>query len=68
MGMSTYIMDLEDKFLHKDIPEIIKECETVEEAIDKAHKRWIFNYDLHSAEKLEEIVTEQWNEFWSQYN
>ena len=68
MGMSTFIMDLEDRFQYTDVPKIISECETVEEAIKRADDHRKKEYDFISSNGLAEMVTEQWNEFWSKYN
>ena len=68
MGMSSYIMDLEDRFQYIDVPKIISECETVEEAIKKADEHRKKEFDFISGVGLDEMVTEQWNEFWSKYN
>ena len=32
MGMSSYILDQEEKFIGTDVPEIIKDSDTLEEA------------------------------------
>ena len=68
MGMSSYIMDLEDKFQYTDIPKIISQSETVEEAIKKADEHRKKEFDFISGVGLDEIVTEQLNEFCSKYN
>ena len=68
MGMSSHIMDLEDRFQYTDVPKIISESETIEEAIKKADDHRKKEYHFISSNGLDEMVTEQWNEFWSKYN
>ena len=47
MGMSSYIIDLEDKFQYTDIPKIISQSETVEEAIKKADEHRKKEFDSY---------------------
>ena len=68
MGMSSHIMDLEDRFQYTDVPKIISESVSIEEAIKKADDHRKKEYDFISSNGLDEMVTEQWNEFWSKYN
>jgi hypothetical protein len=64
MGMSSYILDLEEQFDAK-VVEAIKESEHVSEAVAEAvkHKHLV---DMTDAE-IEDYVHEGWNEVWSEY-
>mgnify|MGYP001161471987 FL=1 len=64
MGMSSYILDLEEQFDAK-VVEAIKESEHVSEAVAVAlkHKHLV---DMTDAE-VEDYVHEGWNEVWSEY-
>jgi len=64
MGMSSYILDLEEQFDAK-VELAVKESEHVSEAMAVAvkHKHLV---DMTDAE-IEDYVSEAWNEFWSNY-
>jgi hypothetical protein len=62
MGMSSYVMDCEEKFMD-EVSARIGQCETVGELGDILLKDGCFNLipdHLHM-----EILDECWNEYWS---
>ena len=67
MGMSSWIMDLEEQFEDK-VVDIIKESEDISEAyagaIELNKKQHLVNW---SDDEIEEAVGEIWNEYWSKY-
>ena len=67
MGMSSWIMDLEEQFEDK-VVDIIKESEHISEAyagaIELNKKHHLVNW---SDDEIEEAVSEMWNEYWSKY-
>ena len=67
MGMSSYILDCEDKFINKEVPEIISDSDTLEEAPKRAEKLCL-SYKLWGTMGLDERVEEMWNEYWEKYN
>lgn len=65
MGMSSYVLDLEDKFLDI-VAEAVKQSEDISEALDVA----LSNANMvpqYSASDIDDLVCEYWNEFWSKY-
>tara|TARA_B100001287_G_C22358549_1_gene378646 strand:- start:204 stop:401 length:198 start_codon:yes stop_codon:yes gene_type:complete len=64
MGMSSYILDLEEQFDAK-VEDAIKESEHVSEAMAVAiqHRNLVDMTD----DEIEEYVSDAWNEFWSNY-
>ena len=65
MGMSSYIFDLEDKFLDT-VADAVKQLENVSEALEVA----LANSSMvpqYSASDIDDLVCEYWNEFWSKY-
>lgn len=68
MGMSNYIMDVEEKCWDA-VADIIKECEHVTEAMNKSAAVFAQERLLGylSVEDIEEGVSEMWNEYWSEY-
>jgi len=68
MGMSSYILDLEDKFIDVDVPEIIKDSDSLQEAQLRAEEKRAINYNFISSTNLNEKVKDMWNEHWSKYN
>ena len=68
MGMSSYILDLEDKFQYEEVPNIVKDCDCVEEAINRSEEKRQKEYSFISPNGLDDMVTDQWNEYWSKYN
>ena len=68
MGMSSYILDLEDKFIDFEVPEIIKDSDTLQEAQLRAEEKRVMNYDFIPSTGLNEKVKEMWDLFWEKYN
>ncbi len=68
MGMSSYILDLEDKFIDVEVAEIIKDSDTLQEAQLRAEEKRVMNYDFISSNGLNEKVKEMWDLFWEKYN
>ena len=68
MGMSSYILDLEDKFIDVDVPEIIKNSDTLQEAQFKAEETRAINYNYIPSTGLDEKVKEMWDLHWEKYN
>ena len=65
MGMSSYVLDLEDKFLDI-VAEAVKQSEDISEALDVA----LSNANMvpqYSASDIDDLVCEYWNDFWSKY-
>ena len=65
MGMSSYDLDLEDKFLDI-VAEAVKQSEDISEALDVA----LSNANMvpqYSASDIDDLVCEYWNDFWSKY-
>lgn len=65
MGMSSYILDLEEQFDEK-IESAIKQSEHVDEAVAEAMKHRDLVAHL-SDDEVTEMVYEGWNEIWSDY-
>lgn len=67
MGMSGYIMDLQEQF-EDQVADIVKESEHVAEAYASAVK---LNNEQHLVnwenEEIEYLVDELWGEYWSNY-
>ena len=69
MGMSSYILDLDDKFIEEKLPSICLNSESLLEAIDKAKKLRDREYShLCSEEELCEYMPDVWNVVWEKYN
>ena len=67
MGMSSWIMDLQEEFEEK-VADIVKESEHVAEAYAGAIKiNNENNYVNYSDMEIEELVDEMWSEQWSNY-
>ena len=68
MGMSSYIMDLEEAFFDK-CEEIVKESESIQEAVGNCIKyakdNWI---NIHTEDEIESAVDAMWDEIWGDYN
>ena len=64
MGMSSYILDLQEQFDEK-VELAVKESEHVSEAMAVAvkHRHLVDMTD----EEIEDYVGEAWNEIWSNY-
>ena len=65
MGMSGYILDLEEQFDSK-VEEAVKQSEVVEEAVAEAMKHRDLVAHMTDDEVVE-YVHEGWNEIWSNY-
>ena len=67
MGMSSYILDLEESFFDK-CEEIVKESESIQEAvtlcIKHAKDNWI---NIHTEDEIESAVDAMWDEFWGDF-
>jgi len=65
MGMSSYILDLQEQFDEK-IESAIKQSEHVDEAVAEAmkHRDLVANM---TDDEVVEYVYEGWNEIWSNY-
>ena len=68
MGMSSYVLDLEDKFIDVEVAEIIKDSDTLQEAQLRAEDKRVMNYNFIPSNGLNEKVKEMWDEYWSKYN
>ena len=68
MGMSNYIMDVEEACWDR-VADSIGECEHVSEAKKMAMDIFLAERMLGvvDIESIEEGVDEMWNEFWSKY-
>ena len=66
MGMSNYIMDIEDKFWDK-VCDKVKEPEHISEAMQFAVELGKTEVPFLDAETIEDGVSEAWNEIWSKY-
>jgi len=68
MGMSSYIMDLEEAFFDK-CEEIVKESESIQEAVGNCIKyakdNWI---NIHTEDEIESAVDAMWDEIWGDLN
>ena len=65
MGMSNWILDMEEQFDSK-VEEAVKQSECVEEAVAEAMKHRYLGANM-TDEEVEEYVHEGWNEIWSNY-
>ena len=68
MGMSSYILDCEDKFIDVEVPEIIKNSDSLQEAQFKAEERRAIHFNYIPSSVVNEKVQEMWYEYWSKYN
>ena len=66
MGMSSYIMDIEEQFWDK-VAVFIKEAEHPTEAMSKAVALGKTEVPFLGVADIEDGVGEMWNEYWSQY-
>jgi len=67
MGMSSYVMDCEDKFLD-EVSARIGECEHIEELMASLLKDDCFDLVKHVPEhEIDAWVDELWNDYWSEY-
>ena len=69
MGMSSYILDCDEKFIEEKLPSMCLNSESLLEAIDKAKKLRDREYShLCSEEELCEYMPDVWNIVWEKYN
>lgn len=66
MGMSSYIMDIEENFWGI-VSEFVKEAEHYSDASAKAVLLGKNMVPFMDTDDIEEGVNEMWNEFWSNY-
>jgi hypothetical protein len=66
VGMSSYVMDCEDKFID-EVSARIGGCESVGELLESLEKDGCMKLCIHmtDTQKLE-FVDELWNDFWSE--
>lgn len=66
MGMSSYVLDLEDRF-YDIVSDAVKSSEHVSEALAVAikHKDMVPCFNDY---EITEMVGDFWNDFWSKYN
>lgn len=65
MSMSSYVLDLEDKFLDL-VADAVKQSENIGEALDIA----IANSSMvpqYSNSDIDDLVCDMWNDFWLKY-
>ena len=65
MGMSGYILDLQEQFDEK-VETAVKESEHISEAMAEAMKHRDLVTHM-TVEEVEDYVGEAWNEIWSNY-
>ena len=65
MGMSGYILDLQEQFDEK-VEQAVKESEHISEAMAEAMKHRDLVVHM-TVEEIEDYVGEAWNEIWSNY-
>ncbi|MEC7115662.1 MAG: hypothetical protein VXW76_03735 [Actinomycetota bacterium] len=65
MGMSSYILDLQEQFDEK-VETAVKESEHISEAMAEAMKHRDLVTHM-TDEEVEDYVGEAWNEIWSNY-
>jgi len=67
MGMSSFVMDCEDRFID-EVSARISGCESVHELVDSLISDKCFFWVAHmNAREQAEYVHELWNEYWSQH-
>lgn len=68
MGMSSYVMDCEDKFLD-EVSARIGGCESVGELMESLKKDGCYDLMVHFGQRwsIDDYVEELWNDYWSEY-
>jgi|TARA_B100001287_G_scaffold175455_1_gene147920 hypothetical protein len=66
MGMSGYIMDVEEAYWDQ-VAEIVKDSEHVSEAMSRAVSLSKPMVPHLETEHVEDSVNEMWNDFWGNY-
>ena len=62
----NWLMDLEEQFW-SDAEDIMKESESFGEALGTIREKLTYPPLHEDNDEIEEILSEQWNELWSQY-
>lgn len=66
MGMSSYVLSIEDRFAD-EVSKYIGGCEDITDLQDKLVINSSFDLLAHmSDEEKTEMMSEHWNEYWSQ--
>jgi len=66
MGMSSYIMDLEDQFI-EEASKRIGGCEDIGELLESLERDGCMKLCVHMSDTQKlEFVDELWHEFWSE--
>ena len=66
MGMSNYVLSIEDKFAD-EVSRYIGECEDITDLQDKLVINRSFDLLAHmSDEEKTEMMSQHWNEYWAQ--
>tara|TARA_B100001248_G_scaffold126049_1_gene94535 strand:+ start:10519 stop:10746 length:228 start_codon:yes stop_codon:yes gene_type:complete len=66
MGMSSYVLDCEEKFWD-GVVDIIKESDTIQEATGKAMELWKKEVPFLDEDDVFGQVEDYWQDFWSNY-
>ena len=64
--VKNWLMDLEEQFW-SDAEDIMKESESFGEALGTIREKLTYPPLHEDNDEIEEILSEQWNELWSQY-
>lgn len=64
--VKNWAMDLEEQFW-SDAEDIMKESESFGEALGTIREKLTYPPLHEDNDEIEEILSEQWNELWSQY-
>ena len=64
--VKNWLMDLEEQFW-SDAEDIMKESESFGEALGTIREKLTYPPLQEDNDEIEEILSEQWNELWSQY-
>ena len=66
MGMSSYVLDCEEKFWDS-VVDIIKESDTIQEATGRAMELWKKEVPFLDEDDVFGQVEDYWQDFWSNY-
>ena len=66
MGMSSYVLDCEEKFWD-GVVDIIKESDTIQEATGKSMELWKKEVPFLDEDDVFGQVEDYWQDFWSNY-
>ena len=64
--VKNWLMDLEEQFW-EDATDILKESESLNEALATIREKLTYPPLIDDNDEVEEQLSEQWNELWSQY-